>query len=181
MARLAAARPGLLPARVPGLRGLGAGHRSPACAAGMKVVAVTNTYPGGEARRPRTAWSDSLAGPRRRRPARALRGLSHALALPRRRAGRKRQAEHRFDFNRSRLAGRVVLVPGGAGGLGAAITALLLQEGALPVVGYRRNRGRALAFQQKLQDLYGGPVTLVEGDVDDAGRARSATWTPRST
>jgi NAD(P)-dependent dehydrogenase (short-subunit alcohol dehydrogenase family) len=77
----------------------------------------------------------------------------------------KRQAEYRYEFNKRSLAGRVVLVPGGAGGLGAAVTALLLQEGALPVVGYRSNRGRALLVQQKLQDLYGGPVVLVEGDV----------------
>ena len=83
----------------------------------------------------------------------------------------KRQGEYRFDFGRKPLAGKVVLVPGGAGGLGAAITALLLQEGALPVVGYRRDRGRALAFQQKLQDAYGGPVQLVEGDAED-GEAR---------
>jgi pteridine reductase len=79
----------------------------------------------------------------------------------------KRQADYRFEFNKKSLAGRVVLMPGGVGGLGAAITALLLTEGALPVVGYRQNRGRALAFQQKLQDLYGGPVRLVEGDVQD--------------
>ena len=80
----------------------------------------------------------------------------------------KRHAEHRYDFGRKSLGGKVVLIPGGAGGLGAAITALLLQEGALPVVGYRSQRGRALAFQQKLQDLYGGPITLVEGDIGDA-------------
>jgi pteridine reductase len=79
----------------------------------------------------------------------------------------RRQAEHRYDFNRRGLAGRVVLVAGGTGGLGSAVTALLLQEGALPVVGYRANRGNALALQQKLQDLYGGPVQLVEGDVAD--------------
>ncbi len=79
----------------------------------------------------------------------------------------KRLAEHRFDFNRRALGGRVVLVSGGAGGLGTAVTALLLLEGALPVVGYRSNRGRALALQQKLQDLYGGPVALVEGDISD--------------
>ena len=86
----------------------------------------------------------------------------------------KRLAEHRFDFNKRGLAGRVVLVPGGAGGLGAAVTALLLQEGALPVVVYRSNRGRALVFQQKLQDLYGGLVTLVEADVDEEGGRRAA-------
>lgn len=79
----------------------------------------------------------------------------------------KKHAEHRFDFGRKSLGGKVVLVPGGAGGLGAAITALLLQDGALPVVGYRSQRGHALAFQQKMQDLYGGPITLVEGDIQD--------------
>jgi acetoacetyl-CoA reductase/3-oxoacyl-[acyl-carrier protein] reductase len=85
----------------------------------------------------------------------------------------KRQAEHRFDFNRKGLGGRVVLLPGGAGGIGAAVTALLLQEGALPVVAYRSNRGRALAFQQKAQDQYGGPVHIVEADVTDpAGRQK---------
>jgi NAD(P)-dependent dehydrogenase (short-subunit alcohol dehydrogenase family) len=86
----------------------------------------------------------------------------------------KRLAEHRFDFNKRGLAGRVVLVPGGAGGLGAAVCALLLSEGALPVVVYRSNRGRALVFQQKMQDLYGGLVTLVEADVDDEDGRRAA-------
>jgi 3-oxoacyl-[acyl-carrier protein] reductase len=80
----------------------------------------------------------------------------------------KKQAEHRYEFGRKTLAGKVVLVPGGAGGLGAAVTAMLLLEGALPVVGYRSQRGRALAFQQKMQDLYGGPVRLVEGDIREA-------------
>ena len=61
----------------------------------------------------------------------------------------RRYAEHRYDFNRKSLAGRVVLVPGGAGGLGAAIAALLVQDGAIPVVGYRSNKGNALAFQVK--------------------------------
>ncbi len=79
----------------------------------------------------------------------------------------RRYAEHRYDFNRKSLAGRVVLVPGGAGGLGAAITALVLQDGAIPVVGYRSNKGNALAFQQRLQDQYGGLIHLVEGDVAD--------------
>ena len=84
----------------------------------------------------------------------------------------RRYGEHRYDFNRKALAGRVVLLPGGAGGLGAAITALLIQDGAIPVVGYRSNKGHALAYQQTLQDLYGGLVRLVEGDVADAAVRR---------
>jgi NAD(P)-dependent dehydrogenase (short-subunit alcohol dehydrogenase family) len=86
----------------------------------------------------------------------------------------KRLAENRYDFTRKALAGRVVLLPGGAGGLGGAITALLRQDGALPVVAYRSQRGHALAFQQKLQDLYGGPVTLVEADVATVEGRRKA-------
>jgi 3-oxoacyl-[acyl-carrier protein] reductase len=92
----------------------------------------------------------------------------------------KRLGEHRYDFNRKALAGRVVLVTGGAGGLGAAVTALLLQDGALPVVAYRSQRGRALAFQQKLQDLYGGPVTLVEADVATPEGRRKAMEAART-
>jgi NAD(P)-dependent dehydrogenase (short-subunit alcohol dehydrogenase family) len=86
----------------------------------------------------------------------------------------RKHGEYRYDFNRRSLAGRVVLLPGGMGGLGAAVTGLLLQDGALPVVAYRGARGRALAFQQKLQDLYGGPVAMVEADVETQdGRARA--------
>lgn len=77
----------------------------------------------------------------------------------------KRHKEHRYDLERRGLAGRVVLVPGGFGGLGCAVTASLLLDGALPVVGYRSRRGHALATQQKLQDQYGGPITIVEGDI----------------
>jgi NAD(P)-dependent dehydrogenase (short-subunit alcohol dehydrogenase family) len=92
----------------------------------------------------------------------------------------KRLGEHRYDFNRKSLAGRVVLVSGGAGGLGGAITALLLQDGALPVVAYRSQRGHALAFQQKLQDLYGGPVTLAEADVATPEGRRKAIEAART-
>ena len=129
------------------------------------MVAVTNSYP---AERLRAA----------QRIVATLEGLTPALlrgAVPRLMPSKfldpeqaKRHAEHRYDFGRKSLGGKVVLIPGGAGGLGAAITALLLQEGALPVVGYRTQRGRALAFQQKMQDLYGGPITLVEGDIGEA-------------
>lgn len=84
----------------------------------------------------------------------------------------RRYAEYRYDFNRKAIAGRVVLVPGGAGGIGAAIVALLVQDGAIPVVGYRSNKGNALAFQQRIQDLYGGLVHLVEGDVADPDTRR---------
>jgi NAD(P)-dependent dehydrogenase (short-subunit alcohol dehydrogenase family) len=84
----------------------------------------------------------------------------------------RRYAEYRYDFNTKAIAGRVVLVPGGAGGIGSAIVALLVRDGAIPVVGYRSNKGNALAFQQRIQDLYGGLVHLVEGDVAEPDARR---------
>ena len=80
----------------------------------------------------------------------------------------RRYAEYRYDFNRkSPRRPRRPRPRGRRRPRAPAIVALLVQDGAIPVVGYRSNKGNALAFQQKLQDLYGGLVHLVEGDVAD--------------
>jgi NAD(P)-dependent dehydrogenase (short-subunit alcohol dehydrogenase family) len=85
----------------------------------------------------------------------------------------KRHDQLRFDYTRRPLAGRVILVAGGTGGLGAATAALLITEGAYPILGYRWDKGRAQLVQQRLQDNYSGPVGLVEADITDpAGRKR---------
>ena len=73
-----------------------------------------------------------------------------------------------FDFNERSLAGRVVLVAGGTGGLGCATVALLAREGAIVVAGYRRDRERAEALKQAVEARYGGTVYLTEGDVSEA-------------
>ena len=79
----------------------------------------------------------------------------------------------KFDYARRALAGRVILLAGGTGGLGAATAALLITEGAYPILGYHQNRGRAELVQQRLQDTYSGPVGLIQSDVrDSAGRKR---------
>lgn len=84
-----------------------------------------------------------------------------------------RHDQLRFDVTRRPLAGRVVLVSGGTGGLGAATAAMLIHQGAYPVLGYKDNRGRAEMAQQKLQDLYAGPVGLTQGDISEpAGRRK---------
>ncbi len=73
----------------------------------------------------------------------------------------------------SPLAGRVIVVAGGTGGLGAATAALLITDGAYPILGYRDNKGRAELVRQRLQDTYAGPVGLIQGDIRDAdGRRR---------
>lgn len=84
-----------------------------------------------------------------------------------------RHDQQRFDYSRRPLAGRVILVAGGTGGLGAATAALLITEGAYPILGYRDNKGRAEIVRQRLQDTYAGPVGLVQGDLrEPAGRRR---------
>ncbi|MEO6403749.1 MAG: SDR family oxidoreductase [Vicinamibacteria bacterium] len=79
----------------------------------------------------------------------------------------KRHELLKFDYSRRPLAGRVILVAGGTGGLGAATAALLITEGAYPILGYRDNKGRAELVQQRLQDQYAGPVGLTQGDIRD--------------
>ena len=88
--------------------------------------------------------------------------------------------DHTFDFNfndRS-LAGRVILVAGGAGGLGSATSALLARDGATVVIGYRDNRDRAEALRSALESRYAGrgqgegSVRLVAGDIGDAETRR---------
>ena len=80
----------------------------------------------------------------------------------------QRQEQLRFDYAARPLAGRVILLAGGTGGLGAATAALLLIEGAYPILGYRENKVRAERVQQRLQDHYAGQVGLVEGDIREA-------------
>jgi 3-oxoacyl-[acyl-carrier protein] reductase len=85
------------------------------------------------------------------------------------------EAAHRFDFDFSEksLAGRVVLVAGGTGGLGSATACFLVRDGADVVVGYLRNHERAEALKQSIADNYGSHAHTIEGDISDpAVRAR---------
>jgi NAD(P)-dependent dehydrogenase (short-subunit alcohol dehydrogenase family) len=75
----------------------------------------------------------------------------------------------RYQFPQRSLAGKIVIVAGGTGGLGAATVALLAQEGAQVVVGYRSNRQRAEALGAAIEEQFGRKLTLVEGDLADAG------------
>ncbi|HXG66334.1 MAG TPA: SDR family oxidoreductase, partial [Blastocatellia bacterium] len=78
-----------------------------------------------------------------------------------------------FDFREQALAGRVVLVAGGTGGLGSATAALLARDGARVVVGYRSDDERAETLKQTIRGKYGATIHLVKGDISDpAARAR---------
>jgi len=78
----------------------------------------------------------------------------------------------RFSFDEQTLRGKVILVAGGTGGLGCALVARLLVEQAVPVVGYRSNNARATQVKTKLEELYGGTVYLIQGDIQKAADRR---------
>ena len=70
-----------------------------------------------------------------------------------------------YDFRERSLAGKVVAVAGGSGGLGSALVALLAGEGAKIICGYRANRGRAEALQRAMRQQFTAEITLVAGDI----------------
>ena len=70
-----------------------------------------------------------------------------------------------YSFPERPLAGRVIVLAGGTGGLGAAATMLLAREGAKPVVGFRSNRARAEALRAAVASQTGETISLVEGDL----------------
>ena len=85
-----------------------------------------------------------------------------------------RLAEHEYDFN-DRLDGHRVLVAGGSGGLGAAISSRLMHEGASLLVAYRSGEERARRLKHALEGRYGGSVDLLEADIaTDEGREHVA-------
>jgi 3-oxoacyl-[acyl-carrier protein] reductase len=70
-----------------------------------------------------------------------------------------------FSFPERPLEGKVILIPGGTGGLGVSLVAKLLSERAIPIVGYRSNQARALHVKNRLESAYGRQVHLVQGDI----------------
>lgn len=63
--------------------------------------------------------------------------------------------------------GRVALVTGGTRGIGAAITEMLVDNGASVAAGYSRGLESAQAFQQKMEGK-GAEISIHQGRVDDA-------------
>src|SRR3954470_13942220 len=67
----------------------------------------------------------------------------------------------------SKFERKAVILAGGAGGLGAAVAASLLEQGATPVIGYLRDRQRADALAAELFKQYSVRVPFVAGDILD--------------
>jgi NAD(P)-dependent dehydrogenase (short-subunit alcohol dehydrogenase family) len=70
-----------------------------------------------------------------------------------------------YNFEERTLAGKLIVVAGGTGGLGAATVALLASEGARLIVGYRTNRDRAESLQRAIREQLQQEITLVKGDL----------------
>ncbi len=78
-----------------------------------------------------------------------------------------RYRNFQYHFNANALSGRVVVIAGGTGGLGAAAVALLASEGARLVVGYRSNRARAESLARAIEQQFQQKLVLVAGDLSD--------------
>ncbi len=63
------------------------------------------------------------------------------------------------------LAGRVCVLAGGSGGIGAVLARELHREGASLVIGYRRARERADALADDLRGAGSAPVVTIGGDL----------------
>lgn len=71
------------------------------------------------------------------------------------------------------LAGRVCVLAGGTGGIGAVVARLLHGEDAPLVLGYRSDRARAERVAATLRDAGAAPVSLVRGDLADESTRRA--------
>jgi NAD(P)-dependent dehydrogenase (short-subunit alcohol dehydrogenase family) len=65
------------------------------------------------------------------------------------------------------MKGRVVILAGGSGGLGAATAEALAERGVIPVIGCRTNVERAQSLAQKLSNKYDLTAPVVVGDILD--------------
>lgn len=73
-----------------------------------------------------------------------------------------------FDFDNAGIRDKTILVAGGSGGLGSAVSALLARDGARVVVGFRSNRSRAEQLRDWIREAFGAEIFLVEGDIADS-------------
>jgi NAD(P)-dependent dehydrogenase (short-subunit alcohol dehydrogenase family) len=70
-----------------------------------------------------------------------------------------------FEFSSTPLHGKVIVLAGGTGGLGAATAALLVQQGARVVAGYRGDSQRAERMQRALKSYGDGEVVVCQSDI----------------
>jgi NAD(P)-dependent dehydrogenase (short-subunit alcohol dehydrogenase family) len=65
------------------------------------------------------------------------------------------------------MKGKVIILAGGSGGLGAAVAEAIAARGAIPVIGCKNNRERADGLSRALLDKFGVKAPVVVGDIVD--------------
>lgn len=76
-----------------------------------------------------------------------------------------RYRQFQYAYPERSLEGRVIILAGATGGLGAATVSLLAREGARLIVGYRSNRDRAEALRAAIRQQFHSDIILVSGDL----------------
>jgi NAD(P)-dependent dehydrogenase (short-subunit alcohol dehydrogenase family) len=66
------------------------------------------------------------------------------------------------------MKGKVVILAGGSGGLGAAVAEGVAARGGIPVIGCKSNRARGAALAGRIREQYGVEAPVVVGDILDA-------------
>jgi 3-oxoacyl-[acyl-carrier protein] reductase len=65
------------------------------------------------------------------------------------------------------MKGKVVILAGGSGGLGATVADMVAAGGGVPVIGCLQDRARADSVARGIQDKYGVTAPVVAGDILD--------------
>jgi len=63
------------------------------------------------------------------------------------------------------MKGKVIVLAGGSGGLGATVAEAIAARGGIPVIGCRSNRERAEGLSRTLLDKYGVKAPILVGDI----------------
>jgi NAD(P)-dependent dehydrogenase (short-subunit alcohol dehydrogenase family) len=66
------------------------------------------------------------------------------------------------------MKGKAIILAGGPGGLGSTVAEQLASQGAIPVIGYLKNRERAESLAKRLFEKYSVRVPVVGGDIGAA-------------
>ncbi len=85
----------------------------------------------------------------------------------------RRYHDFEFTFPTAPLLGKVILLAGGTGGLGAATAALLVRQGAHVVAGYRGDAERAQRMRNAMKAYGDGELSVCRSDIaTQEGRGR---------
>jgi NAD(P)-dependent dehydrogenase (short-subunit alcohol dehydrogenase family) len=66
------------------------------------------------------------------------------------------------------MKGKTIVLAGGSGGLGSALAETIASKGGIPIIGCLQHRERAEALSRRINEKYGVPAPVVEGNILDS-------------